>query len=586
MKSLLAATALVSGCLSVPDMAHPMCTEDSDCNTGAGEVCSEGVCYGDPPPGMFAAVIGPPSDRVDLVQMEMPAIALPQNGWLGELPLDTPGSFSGRLEAFCAPPADCSSRTSLGATITITRPSSIPNGQEFRAVVTSNGGATSGASFQVPLPRSHTADDVYTVLIIPEGRGDTPEGSITAAQLVPPTRMTVTVGTDTTPQTIELGTPDLVGIDGTLTSSAGFGLASYRLVALGHWDAAADPVEVSTVDYTASDGKFHLILAGGLVGTVEIVAKPYGALAPTLHLANVDPAQPPSPVYMIAPATGGNDQMVAIHVTAADGSGKTQPVSGARVTIDATASTGGQQIGKYATLEASDTTDDQGMVHLDLLDGALFATVYQMRIVPPASAISGVVYAQPVPPGGSMEVTLPPRVAIRGVIADASGNPLTGVSVTAVPSLQFSWNLEGDAQRFLTEIPAATTTTPNTGEFVVFVDPVVSGVFGHYTLTFEPSDTTTVPAWSTEVDMPRDDSTSVSLDTLEIPAPSFIHGHLVDPMGGSVVDGEIKLFQVVTSTTLCDMVAHAPTGCPIPAPLVGRGTSDMAGELHLAIPRP
>jgi hypothetical protein len=43
---------------------------------------------------------------------------------------------------------------------------------------------------------------------------------------------------------------------------------------------------------------------------------------------------------------------------------------------------------------------------------------------------------------------------------------------------------------------------------------------------------------------------------------------------------------VVTSTTLCDMVAHAPTGCPIPAPLVGRGTSDMAGELHLAIPRP
>jgi hypothetical protein len=290
---------------------------------------------------------------------------------------------------------------------------------------------------------------------------------------------------------------------------------------------------------------------------------------------------------MISPANAGVEQVLDIHVTAADGSGKTQDVSGARVTIDGSG-TSGVQIGKYASLTASDATDDHGLVHLHLLDGDLLAPGYTMRIVPPASAIYGVVYAQPVTLGahGMLEVTLPPRVAIRGVIADANGGPLTGVSVTAHPSLEFSWNLEGDAQRFLTEIPAATTTTPNTGEFVVFVDPVVSGVFGHYQLAFEPSDSTTIPQWSTEVDMPRDDSTSVSLNTLEIPAPSFIHGQLVDPDGAGVQDGELKLFQVVTSTTLCDMVAHAPAGCPIPAPLVGRGTSDMTGELRLAIPRP
>ena len=78
----------------------------------------------------------------------------------------------------------------------------------------------------------------------------------------------------------------------------------------------------------------------------------------------------------------------------------------------------------------------------------------------------------------------------------------------------------------------------------------------------------------------------LTLDTLKIPAPAYIHGHLVDPNGAAVEGGEIKLFQVVTSTGLCDKVAHAPAGCPIPAPLVGRGTSDGTGELRLAIPRP
>ncbi len=584
MRSVLATLLLASGCLSVPDKAQPMCTSSADCNTGAGEVCSDGVCYGNPPAGSFAAVIGPPSDRVDLVSIEMPVMALPKNGDLGVLPLEAPGTFAGRLEAFCTAPNDCSSRTSLGATITITRPSGIPNGQEFRAVVTSHGGATVGASFQVSLPRSHMAND-YTVLIVPEGRGDMPDGTITAAQLVPPTRMTVTVGPDIAQQTIELGTPNLALLDGTLTSSSGFGLGSYRVVALGHWVADAEPVEVSTVDYTGSDGKFRLILASDLVGTIEVVAKPYGAPAPTLHVANVDATKPPANLYMISPATAGGDKVVDIHVSAADGSGKKQDVSGARVTIDGLASTGGPQIGKYATLTASDTTDAHGMVHLHVLDGALLATTYKMRIVPPASSIFGVVYGQPMGPG-SIDVTLPPRVAVRGVIANASGDPLMGVSVTAHPSLGFSWNLEGDAQRFLTEIPPATTTTPNTGEFVVWVDPIVATVFGHYDLAFEPSDTTLVPRWSTQVDMPRDVSTSVSLDTLQIPAPAFLHGHLVDPNGVGVQDGEIKLFQVVTNTALCSMVAHAPAGCPIPAPLVGRGVSDAMGVLRLAVPRP
>jgi hypothetical protein len=163
---------------------------------------------------------------------------------------------------------------------------------------------------------------------------------------------------------------------------------------------------------------------------------------------------------------------------------------------------------------------------------------------------------------------------------------LSGVSVTAHPSLGFTWYLDPDAQEFLSEIPAATTTTPDTGEFVVWVDPTIGSVFGHYDVDFEPSDNATVPAWSQSVDMPRDNSTSVSLDTVAIPSPAYIHGHLVDPNSAPVDGGEIKLFQVLTDTSICGMVTHAPDGCPIPAPLLGRGTSDAGGELRLTLPRP
>ena len=57
------------------------------------------------------------------------------------------------------------------------------------------------------------------------------------------------------------------------------------------------------------------------------------------------------------------------------------------------------QIGRFVTLTASDTTDTAGHVQLHILDGALLATAYTMRIVPPASSTFGVVYKHAVTPG-------------------------------------------------------------------------------------------------------------------------------------------------------------------------------------------
>src|SRR5207344_2825646 len=96
------------------------CTVDSDCNTASGEVCDEGVCYGDPPTGMFAATLVAPIEREDLTSTEIPDLLLPRTGHLDDLQLDGPISFTGRVEAYCAG-SNCST-SSIAAEVRLTRP--------------------------------------------------------------------------------------------------------------------------------------------------------------------------------------------------------------------------------------------------------------------------------------------------------------------------------------------------------------------------------------------------------------------------------------------------------------------------------
>ena len=124
MTRLLALT-LLAGCLSVPRQQKPACSSSDDC--GGGEVCDEGVCYGNPPAGMFAAALGAPSDRTNVVQTELPQLAVPSDGWLGDVVIDSPITLAGRVVAYCAAPMACTDAT-LPATITVTRASLFPGG--------------------------------------------------------------------------------------------------------------------------------------------------------------------------------------------------------------------------------------------------------------------------------------------------------------------------------------------------------------------------------------------------------------------------------------------------------------------------
>lgn len=579
--SMVLASA-ASACLSVPEGPQPECTLTSDCDAVNGEVCEEGVCWGNPPEGMFAAVISPPSERSDLVAKELTQLVISEQGWLSGLQLERPVTVSGRITAVCTAPAVCD--RGISATITITRDSHFHGGPGFKAVVSTETGGLDGASFEVNLPKSRDGDAAYIMTIVPDGRGDQPGMGTAPAQLVPPMRFELDAPADLT-RMITLGGLDLPVIDGTLVTAGGSGLAQHRVVAMGHWELGSPLTEVSTVDYTDADGKFRLVLSRNLVGDVEIVARPWGVAAPTLRLAGI-PATTSAQPTLQQPAGLGSQVGVTIPVRGKVGGGAVEPVRGARVKV--TSTIGGDNNTTLSTFSAEGTTDDSGNVVLDVLDGPAFRNDYKLEIVPPASAPVGVKFDEPLVFGNQPAIQLPARVKVRGIVRDADGQPLKDVAVTARPSLRFAWSLEDKPQAFLSAIPAATAITPSTGEFVVWVDPTIMDHWGHYDLAFEPPTASKYPARAPTWIQGEVAITSlepVSLPEVVLPDAAFVHGMITDADGALVEKAEVKVFRVNTSLALCSMVQNAPQSCPIPATLQGRGASDPGGLVRVTLPR-
>lgn len=588
MKSLALLTLLV-GCLDVPRPAGGMCKATSDC--AAGEVCQENVCWGDPPAGMFAATLGPPTARTDLVAVEVPALTIPGDGWLGDLVLPPPVTLSGRVQAACTSGATCDS-TSIGATITVARASLFAGGPGFHGVVDAKDAVPGGAdTFSIKLPRAAAGDPPYVVTVVPDGRGDTPPPANTSpAMIAPPMRLTVD-GTSDSDLPLTLGGANALTVSGTLSDGqlTPHPLAKYRVVALGRWDATSPLTEVSTVAYVGavqpSDGSFTLTIADKIEGPLEIVATPYDdtVVAPTLFVTNVSPGDR---VMLAQPANLGSRIDLSIPIEGLAGDGSVQPVSGARVIVT---SHYDPTFGTHAVMDAEAMTGSDGIAHVSVLDGAALHDGYKLRVVPPASSPLGIVYDQPLTPAASIApVRLPPRIALRGTVVDATGAAMSNVSVTVRPSLGFAWGLDDSAQQFLAEIPAPTAVTPDNGGFVVWVDPFIGSVWGSYDLTLEPPVDSLAPLWTRPgIDIPRiPNQTALAIDQVMIPPAAHIHGHLTDASGADVTGGELRIYQVQPDVTLCTQAANPPASCAIPATLLGHATSDMTGIVRVTLPRP
>jgi hypothetical protein len=558
-----------------------MCHASGDCDQAHGEICDEGVCWGNPPPGPFAAVVSPPSTRHDLSPREIVQVTILDNGTIDGLALEVPVQLSGRLAVFCPPPmTDCDPMVA-GATITIARGSRFQGGPGFKTIAN-----VDGDSFSVPVPRTAADDAPYSVTIVSDGVRQNGNGTFLTT-LVPPLRTHVGLTDNKNLGTIELGGVDLPVISGSLTSGLG-GLAGYRVSAFGRWDPAEPATEVSTVDVTDANGGYALALSDGLIGTVELIARPPGdAIGATVHATNLD-ATRSSQRNIVVPSTLGAGTTLTVHVNGVSQGGMIAPVAGATVSVT------GAVTSTLTSFVIGDeqVTNQQGDATLRLLDGAALAGAYRMSIIPPSGSTLGVLFDEQVAltPDHTSMTQLASRVALRGKVLDSAANPLDNVAVTARPSLRFLWTLKPAPQAFVAGIPAATAVTDSHGGFVVWVDANIADTWGDYDLVFEPPATARAPTYiKREVPVPRDGTLdSVTLDDSmlpDLPEAAFARGQILGPGDQPVASAEIKLYLVSSELGLCSEVAHAPASCPIPAQLQGRDTSDSEGKVRLALPR-
>lgn len=582
MKQFSLLALLLAGCLSVPDEQPVECKVQSDCDTANGEVCEEGVCWGNPPAGPFAVLLTPPSEhRLDMVPREIILEALPQNGYFDDLELGRPVTFSGQVVC----PLECS-QSQLAATIVATRPSTFVGGPAFRQSFESD---ERTGLFQVVLPPINPGEPDYTLTIIPDGRDGNEEG---LARVVPPLRSSLSIMKSEAGNTIDLGGSKQPVIEGSIVDANDNPATNYRVVALGRWEPNAPLVEVSTVDLiNQTDNTFSLRLSEGLVGSVDIVATPTDdTLQPTLRMTISPEATNLVPPELRQPDLA-NPIEVTVDVRGTATGGDVSGVIGAHVTVR------GQLAGPTeATFVVTNDTDEDGKVKLKLPGGAL-ASSYRVSVVPAANSTVGMVFDRPLESSGTTMIKLPNRLAIVGTALDAFGNELKDVQVTATPSLRFQWSLDAGPQAFTSGIPAASVVTSNSGEFVLYVDPFIqigddinSAVWGFYDLQFVPTETTNAPVFTKlEVEVPRDPSlTQLSVGSTPLPDAAHIHGRIIAPTLETVEDAEIKLFRVEDPsafTSFCGVLTNAPPSCPIPALQLGRGVSDVDGVARLTLPR-
>jgi hypothetical protein len=574
---------LPAACIELSDREPPMCKQTADCDTG--EICEENVCWGNPPAGAIAAVISPPSERPDLVSREVPVLPISGEGWLDDMHLDTAVTFKGRLQALCALP--CDGRV-LGAKIEIARPSLFPGGPGFRKVIT-----VEDDSFEVKVPATREGDPPYTIIVTPAGRDAPGSGTSGVAQHVPPLQIVSKIEKDISSGVLGLGGLSLTRITGTLASPGGTYVGNYRVVAMGRWAVDQAPTEVSSVDFTGADGLFEIKLSRELVGSVELVARPFGLpLRPELHLGGLSVQSDTLDKRLTLPGTMPSELPVAVVVDHKETNGEIARVGGARVIIAASSTDGG---GVTTRFSAEGITGDDGVAHLKLIDTPALLTGYRMSIIPPAGSKAAALFDKPYQVQGTIQQRLGTRLALAGTVHDVSGAALEGVSITARPAVRFLWSLGPTAQTFLGEIPAPTVTSSNIGEFVVFVDHALpdgtgnpgSTVWGSYDLSFEPTVKSRMPMWTkTDFELPRDDTQSTTaLNAIFLPDAAYVRGVIFDDENARVEGAVVQLYRVQTDSTLCMETRFEPLSCPIPPLLLGRGISDDDGVARLTLPR-
>ncbi len=589
-RALVAAMLLVGACIEAPVQPDDRieCRADADCNTGAGEVCDEGVCWGNPPATRYAAVLGPSAAFNSVAATtEIASVVFEADGWFGDgasggLRLIEAMRVSGQVKAPCPAALEaCSGYLVVPGTIKWIRPSDIPGLPELTVTSTmSSTGNGTGGGFEVHLPRP-AAVTTYTVVFTPS-TAPLGAGLPSAANLLPPLRASVTVGPadaggvvrdfmlSTSPRTIS----------GRISQVGTTALGGWRVYAeAGDGTVQGALVRASNIAITNPDGDFTLALADGpsLVDLVFVPTNVTGAgesEPPRVRLRD-HVVTSPLPALVLPKL----ERIIAAPVTVdgIDGSGGVADVAGASVVARLD-----QLFGNvYLQHQATATTGASGLGSLQILLGTEPLPLhYELDVLPgPLSEMASVYgvdlfVADTVP---TPAVRLPRGQPIVGAVLDEQGFGVPGATVTASVSGPSLCALSSDDLRVARGLAPVQATTNANGEFALFVDRDFAGTPLTYDIAVEPSAGTWAPAWTFLDTTPSPDHRA-----LWLPEAAHVRARVFAPSSNLAPDTLVTLHELTDKPAPCPQVSYGTAGLSVRQAV---GTSDPEGVVRLILPR-
>lgn len=584
-----------------------MCESSSDCDS-QGQVCDEGVCWGDPPnTATLAVVLIPPSDRPDLAPTELTDIQIFEDGTIAGMEFMPTVSLHGRIVLGCAKGQvdGCGPDALVAAQVIVERAASFEGGAEYRrSVLTNNEATTEEDSFSISLP-SDGAE--YRVTVIPDEVALEVLAAGNKAVQAPPYSTIFKADSDLE-VLWELGTPDqLKSIEGCITNATGNGssYAGMHVSAVGRWTALSKPERASSVVLTDAQGCYSLSVPIAMTDRFDILAKPGpGAVLPTLRLAGeVVPDPPEGDVqvsHFIAPLimpNAANPVTFKLPIRGLSGGGTVEPVSGATVAFETQF-----KLPVFETRDIRVTFSAQavsngvgesepGVALVELYPGSSeLNREYMVRVIAPPESEYASNFGRPVPVGTGEgapvldSLELDRRVAVSGTFKTSQGEPLAGTPLTVRPSPLVRWELEQMDQQLIDNLQFASDITEENGEFLLWLDRELLGLVARYDFELAPPNFSSSPRWTFESVTVTTERVgdAVDLGNLVLPKASYVRGDVRDPSGLLVTGAEVRWYALPTRE-ICNLTS-AP--CDPPARLLGIWESNESGQVIAVLPDP
>ena len=587
----------LGGCLAQPidPGDRTECETTDDCRTGAGEVCEEGVCWGDPPAGQFAAVLGPAAVYNSVAATtELPALSFSADGWFhdadgGPPTLANAVRVSGQVRTPCPPALDgCTNSLVVPGQLRWSRPSRIPGLPDVTSSTTMSGPLNEGgggAGFEIYLPRP-VEPTTYTVTFTPS---TVPLGSglPSPAAFLPPYRAEVVLDPADEDGLVRdfmvpPARPERI-ITGRISQAGATSLAGWQVRAeAGDGTVQGAFVLASNITLTSSNGDFTLVVVDDdEIAVVDLVLEPPGAsvLGGEDGLPRVRVRDHVVVTQLSTIVLPRIDRIIAapIMVEGTDGSGAVDRVSGASV-----AARLDQQIGNVYLQHQTAATTSDGVASLQVLLGAADLPLhYEIDVLPGPPSEMASIYGidldvadvVPAPPA----IVLPRGTPLVGTVYDEAGFGLAGATVTASVSAATLCELSSEDLRIARGLAPVQTATDANGEFILFVDPDFDGVPLTYDVTVEPAAGTWAPRWTFQ-----DQAVTTDHQTLFLPQAAHVRAQIVDPTAAAAPDTVVTIYEMTDKPAPCPLVAFGKSGLAVRRAIA---TSDADGVVRMILPR-